>query len=869
MTTIDTMVRAVSLPDARESYEFLWREVSAALVASKDIRRTLYFDAFLKSARLILAKLEEKGDYTPELWASYCGLIGHCVLSFGTVEVPKLLQLFHGVTQAVLRFPSRPQGLLADYEECVKAQREQFELSFLRQCQRRMPNGGSDGASVSAADTSGGSSIPPAPPTKVTAPRHPEIEFEYPHNAAAPHISKRDILKILNDMPIRMCFAHSSGILHMKLTNPLEIPQCNFVTTGYSCDTCRLKGLHVAYQAMLYDSEYDEEEAAATGLDASVSQSPSLSTQTKSSAEVRSDAQIAKKKFHGFDVCTACAAYFFLEQKKNFIKCVQSHTGGFALGTATGVNIRKALYRSAPLHADKSPGHCGTVAAGQGSPASDAAVATPVTCGTSRSTAEGTPGHPAATHRDVNSEGLTHSSSSSGGFASPASPPSRRGSRQASVLDLSLADAGQRLSSSPLPTAGPPPSLQAQAAAPPTAPNTRVSPPPLSAPVAATQARPARIHLTVSIAPYGARPIAWVLPDAAATSSEADPAEYPMQELLPPRAWKERCHYRSDKAYKQRPASPRVSLKASKIDSVLATLKSVPSSSSSGSPGPAWTGRSAKAGPDPDDEPGSALSLSATVRPGASSRMLILCKSSDSDESGSEADDGDSLSLGTSFETTTISTNKSASPSTAESAKEDVCAICLNTLAGEVPVIETKCHHFFHVECIEGFVNMSENNCPLCRHPDALPEMTVHSALADNTFRVTVTLTPAEAAQESVTVCVGALVGRNGAFENIMSVSAARCITVRSVERKKKRDSAAAAAVGLSAASSPSLGRPLPKAHTPTVTPAAAAQSSPSVPPGARAGRTMIRKTRPKTKPADPTPHLPVAPAKATKSPPR
>nr|XP_043612667.1 E3 ubiquitin-protein ligase RHA2A-like [Erigeron canadensis] len=45
------------------------------------------------------------------------------------------------------------------------------------------------------------------------------------------------------------------------------------------------------------------------------------------------------------------------------------------------------------------------------------------------------------------------------------------------------------------------------------------------------------------------------------------------------------------------------------------------------------------------------------------------------------------------------------------------CVVCLNTLTNGEQVRKLDCHHVFHKECFDGWLDHLNFNCPLCRSP--------------------------------------------------------------------------------------------------------------------------------------------------------
>jgi hypothetical protein len=112
----------------------------------------------------------------------------------------------------------------------------------------------------------------------------------------------------------------------------------------------------------------------------------------------------------------------------------------------------------------------------------------------------------------------------------------------------------------------------------------------------------------------------------------------------------------------------------------------------------------------------------------------------------------------------------------------DVCPICLQLLNSTLPVLRTRCGHWFHVECIgshyhykpamvDGEVN-EENGCPICRSPEYMPSLTnVDETLRRNVYRLEMRL-PVSADEAPVAVAVGTILTDDGVYHNATNIAA-------------------------------------------------------------------------------------------------
>eukprot|EP00796_Vickermania_ingenoplastis_P003743 gene3743-2639_t len=110
--------------------------------------------------------------------------------------------------------------------------------------------------------------------------------------------------------------------------------------------------------------------------------------------------------------------------------------------------------------------------------------------------------------------------------------------------------------------------------------------------------------------------------------------------------------------------------------------------------------------------------------------------------------------------------------------KAEACPICLDPLAA-APCITSWCRHAYHVSCVEDMLLSSgaATRCPLCRTPNAFPPLTGPSALKQNVFEVTLTLS-SHAAEEhaSCMVFVGSLLRED--YQNPTNIGAGTIIKV-------------------------------------------------------------------------------------------
>lgn len=121
--------------------------------------------------------------------------------------------------------------------------------------------------------------------------------------------------------------------------------------------------------------------------------------------------------------------------------------------------------------------------------------------------------------------------------------------------------------------------------------------------------------------------------------------------------------------------------------------------------------------------------------------------------------------------------------------ENDTCPICLQLLHSSLPVLRTRCGHWFHVECIgshfhykpavvNGEVN-EDNGCPVCRSSDYMPSLESTEAMArTNVYKLRLRIPAAEvqaaaaAGGDGCAVAVGTILTEDGAYHNATNLAA-------------------------------------------------------------------------------------------------
>ncbi|CAG9575043.1 conserved hypothetical protein [Leishmania major strain Friedlin] len=637
---IDTSIRQITTAQALERTQQLWEIVKQRSTEDGLLPRSMYVEVLRYTARRILVKLEDAG-FDADTWRTYTSFLTQAILAYGTAEAQSYLCIVERLMSAVLAFPTRPVPLLKEYLHCAVAQSTQRNEELL----------------VYMANKPFGK-LPPLA-------RLPDLEYGDDFVArVAPH-SVMDVMSVLERLPSQLTFAHSHAIVHLKLCNPLKIPGCGYVSAGYFCDTCRLRGIRVGFQAMVYDNE---------GADGA-----------QSKCSVRSDAQINHRKSYGFDVCMACAVFFYAQQQQHLLALMHAPHFAYAFGHAAGVTVLSASCRArwhSVRHDSTSFQHLGVTAASLSShKASNNSIAA-------------TEAHERSDNLLGAVVGYTISSfDPDEGVAVPKSMAIKRP-----------------------PVRPPVRKVNGNATAAPQPPVTRC-----------VASAGFVVSFTLSLAPYGARPIAWVLSDADKRVDMQHMDEMLAQRLGPESDW------RSCVAVRRKTQMP---LRAGVTRRSAADM-------------PAATPHSAK--PAKSSHASHRLFGDKTLPHGPKLLPQVLGTSS------RLVDVNDDL---------------------------DTCAICLCPVEGENPIIETTCHHWFHVGCIEEHTHTAGDVCPLCRATHILPDMSRAAALARNIYHVEVTLTDEECLSPCVDVCVGVILTRDGNYHDATSIAAAECVRLYPIQMK-------------------------------------------------------------------------------------
>ncbi|KAG5502763.1 hypothetical protein JKF63_04530 [Porcisia hertigi] len=628
----DMLIRQIPAEQALERTMGLWECVKHLRARDALVPQSMYIEILRYTARRILVKLEETG-LDADTWKTYTDFFTQAILARGTSGVQTYLRTAERLMNAVLAFPSAPVPLLAEYIRCVLVQSTQSDKESAVQISQR-PHGTPSG-------------LKPLP------------DLEYDENVVACIVARplTEVMEVLEGLPTQLTFAHRHAIVHLRLCNPFQVPRCEFVLGGYSCDTCRLRDIHTGFQAMVYDDEGAEDPL--------------------SNSNVRSNAQISGKSY-GFDMCMACVVFFYAQQQECLFCLMRAPHVTYAFGHAAGVKVFSARYRS---------------------------------------------------RRQVVGSDITNPDRLNVRTTSP-SPPKTSGSscaaaeRKGSLGSSSDAVFDNRPSCIDAERSATATKQAVMTRRPPARPPTRK----ISNGVTEAPKLPATrcvaydkfvVLLTLSLAPYGARPIAWVLNDAEKRADKPHIEEVLRQRLGPESSWRSRVTVRrgtANPSHVAATARPTVAARASSLRS----------------PAPVTESHATEKPRRDSDLPSDRGRLSHTHSAGVAL-----------------ADANDDL---------------------------DTCAICLCPFERESPMIEMECHHWFHVSCIEEYTLTSGDVCPLCRTANVLPDMSRATALEKNIYYVEVTLTEAERLRPYIDLCVGAIITRDGNYRNASSIAAAECV---------------------------------------------------------------------------------------------
>lgn len=679
---LDESIRQISEAAAARRTDQVWLDVKSLLQSESPILFETYAELIQFTSRRILARLEEQ-QYSPEVWDTYVQFALDAIASFGTADMRYFIKILERLYESVFAFPVAPLPLLKAYMSCIVARRAQQESEMRR------------ASSTAAADASDASEMGKSGP--------PSLEYSGTAVACAEPLSPPLVQKILDQLPSQLTFAHTKAIVQMQLKNPLPIPGSLFVVPGYFCDTCHLGGIRVGYQAMLYDNETTESTAAGS---------------------VRSSARIRSQNRFGFDVCIACAVEFYAQQQTALHSLLTSPHRPFHFGEAAGVELQSAVYqwqrqthltcidaRHHLQHASSignSPPFlslAGSLSAIHGTSSPSRAATT-----TASTTTAGEGRLSVVAKKDPASNG---SSSCTSGATSPLRSPLLAISSSSTAAASAAAAEVVKTVPKRLPRQilrRPPSRLPISPDVAPNAPLTRC--------IGGGQRRGV-VVLQVTIAPYGARPIAWVMNEREKHLSIQEAETMMLERLGPQSSWRSGVGIRGT------------------------SLWELQGSSSSGtfSPQQSCCLRSPE------------LSVESSCGSG------VVESASSPDKS---------------------STNHSSSSGLSAT---DACTICLCPFDTELPAIRTTCGHWFHVRCMEDYVRVAADVCPLCRAPNALPEMSRSAALQRNKYQLTLHLTEEQSLKPHVDICVGAVITRDGYYRNATSIAAARLVRMAPLQR--------------------------------------------------------------------------------------
>ncbi|EAN98689.1 hypothetical protein TcCL_ESM02429 [Trypanosoma cruzi] len=280
-SAVEDLIRAMDINKAKHDSASLWRKIRNMREESQTVDEFLFKRVLLCSARCVLAKLEESGG-AEEQWIGYLDFFMEAVRSFGTRYADPLLGTCEEVFHLVLGYPEKPRDLFHEYLFCLSAQRHQ--------CMGMNPN------------------------LAGTAPKCPMLENKSTEVALVPEVPLNEVRQYVNDLPQRLTFPLQNGVVRMRLGNPLPIPDVGYVRGGYRCDTCCISNIQVAYQAMLYD---DMDKAG-----------------VRSAVHFRNLANRV-----GFDMCVACAVYFYRDAVLRLSQFLGDHSRTFRVGPDADVQL--------------------------------------------------------------------------------------------------------------------------------------------------------------------------------------------------------------------------------------------------------------------------------------------------------------------------------------------------------------------------------------------------------------------------------------------------------------------------------------------------------------------------------------------------
>ncbi|KPI89265.1 hypothetical protein ABL78_1598 [Leptomonas seymouri] len=676
---IDPIIRKITAEEAVEVTPQLWARLKS-LPPDETLPQSKYIEILRYTARRILVKIEEAG-FNADTWKSYTDFVTQAIVAYGTADMQSYLRIVERLLTAVLGFPSGAQPLLKEYLSCVVAQSMQRNAELTLYLAK----------------------VPFGEPPQLE--QQPDLEYDGNFVACIEAKPVSEAMKILEQLPSQLTFAHRHAVIHLKLCNPLPIPGCAYVSKGYRCDTCHLRGIHVGFQAMLYDEEVADSGGTMTG--------------------VRSDAQISRRKTYGFDICMACAVTFYARQRDYLFALLRSPHKPYSFGHAAGVRISQTCYHTRRRAVSSSSSSPAFPLSRQQS-GMDGKICPLLLVPTLAPVRRRLSGHSTSPNRSPSQHPV-------GDFCIQVATSTSSCGSSACSTDSATEKSGTAASQGggAATKCFPPGRLPRRKMS-----HGRIAPaPPVTRCVTQDVVC---ITLNVTIAPYRARPIAWVLSSAEKFVHMNSMESVLLKHIGPTSEWRSSVKIESSCALRCRQATLTAQVANRQFPTRVGALSFQ---------APTAPPRGMAASPPSQHLGDSPRGLMSTMSPLLAKGVLYDNSAYDNGNTASDAD-------------------------------EELCAICLCPFAGEEPVIETKCCHWFHVTCIEEYIRTAEDTCPLCRAEHVLPDMTRATALKHNAFKIELELTEEQRQMPYVDVCVGSMLTRDGNYHNATSIAAAQCMRI-------------------------------------------------------------------------------------------
>lgn len=159
--------------------------------------------------------------------------------------------------------------------------------------------------------------------------RLPSLSDRSEDRIAIPRYLHQSLVESVASLPPSMTLASPLGILHVELCNPFALFPAEYAAEGSQCDTCRCFDVTCGYRAVF--SNQSNEDAC-----------PTPGPSSFDSTEKCHTGQFVNGRV-GFDMCIACACFFFARQRYYLEQCLRPPYHSFSLENAA-VKVSKTCF---------------------------------------------------------------------------------------------------------------------------------------------------------------------------------------------------------------------------------------------------------------------------------------------------------------------------------------------------------------------------------------------------------------------------------------------------------------------------------------------------------------------------------------------